>query len=518
MTSVLSIAVAVGSVLGAATQPASTRAIMRQMVPADAVAAIYVQDVGRAMAGPAGLAASYGQTVLGRRWVPAVADAVRGLASPALIVVLPAPEVAEGQPAQPPHVLIALDLAGATTAGGAWVDALLAKLGTGATSTKDGAVGSVTVDGKAIGLHWATRGDMLVLCSDRVVVSSWVAGAWPTDKLILSEAYQPLAEKIVGDKPLWAYAALEHFYSAFTPITAKDPILQQVYWVLGVQNFDVLAMEADVDGGVAGMRVALHFKDATQGLMGLLQGPAKTRTIPLPSDTPVVLWVGMSDLRQAIGAVHDLVGRVVPEIVTEFDADMAALKMETGVDLMGEVAANVSGELVLAMVPTGSGSQAAVLSAGVTDDSAFAAAMVGVAGHYGASWQKHERNGLTIYQPQGQGGFTWAIGRGRVALSWDPAGIEAVIRSNSTPAEPSRDRCRLSLGYPEGVAWAMDVVGPWFGATVAQTADWLGVEPKSIGASVAVRSTTVTVDLSLTGVAANPASASASQPASSRQP
>mgnify|MGYP000960458244 CR=1 FL=1 len=421
---------------------------LEQLVPADAILAIRLVRPADALASPAGRLATHGAVESGKAWAPAALTMMRQPGfPPTLVVVVPnvaeatAERTATAPTTEPvvsdlsPDIVFVCDRTGQAPPAIAFLSPLLAGLsgdvthGSVATAPE---VTAVAVDGRPIDLYWASKSvqgrDLLMLASRSSIVQAWLEGDWPAAPLLTSPAYEAFAPT-PGDTPLWAYSSLEPFYALFNPYTASDPMIQQAYWVASIQNFKAAVVTASAGHGEATLTIHLRFEDPNDGLMSLLNGPAlpgHADNLARSSPCPVILQSGMTDLAGGIKALNALIGRIAPKVVEEFNQELAAYRKDTGVDLMTDLAARLGGHWSLIVTPLATGQSGTILSAYVAEPAEFIRHHMKHLSLYKVQGRLEENAGWTLFTPDGQGGFAWAMIGQTFLLSWDVEAIRQV--------------------------------------------------------------------------------------------
>ena len=452
------------SVLAASGDVRDERSLLL-LVPEDAAAAVHVQSAAEAVADPLG-AWAVGRMAAGWPVAAALPKALLGVQVPAVVVVVGGPAGQKGSGG----LLVAVDLGGSAWEPESFVaerllPAVNETAGGGATVRRDGLLAEIVVKGWSPSCYWIGRGGQLLLSSDQRIVSAVLEGRWPESKLVLGDEYRALAESLGQRGALWAYVSLPAFYHLAKPVTAEDPFLQRMYFLLGVENFRAMVLEAaDVDGATK-LRVVLRVEDAARGVLSLL-GAAATggKAIDLlPSETSGLLRIAISDLRASIGAVNRLVEQIDPEVVKEFEGERATFKRDAGFDPLDDFAANIRDELVIARVGDAGEAPAAVVMAGIQDAAKLADWMAGLAGAFKVSWRQRRVGEFTLYEPDdAQSGFAWAVGRGQLLIAHRIATIETVVAGAATTAAATLRRegfRRVTGGLPRETRLLM--VAPW---------------------------------------------------------
>jgi len=464
------------SSLLAASGDAHDQRLLLLLVPKDAAAAVYVENAAEAVSSPLG-AWTVGHMAGSWSAAAALPAALRGVQVPAVVVVMGDLAAQKGSAG----LLVALDLGGSAWQPESFVDerllpAMDKAAGTRPVVRRDGLLAEIAVTGWSPSCYWIGRGEQLLLSSDRQVLSAVVEGKWPESKLVLCDEYGALAEPLGQRGTLWAYVSLPGFYHLANPVTAEDPFLQRMYFLLGVENFRAMALEA---GGLnAGTRVRVVFRveDAARGLLSLL-GAAATRSGAidlLPAATSGLLRMAISDLRASIGAVNSLVEQIDPAVVKEFDDERANFKRDVGFDPLDDFAANIRDEFVIARVGGAGQAPALVLAAAIDDAARLADHMAALAGAFEVSWRQRPAGEFMLYEPEDpQSGFAYAVGRGQLLIAHRAETIETVIAraTTTTAVTPSHEGFRrVTAGLPRQTRLLM--VAPW-PDVARRVASWL---------------------------------------------
>ncbi len=435
------------------------------LVPEDAAAAAYVENAAEAVTNPLG---AWGGGLMAGRWPMAAAlpTALRGVPVPAVVVVVGDPAVQE----KPASLLVALDLDGSAWQPESFVaerllPAVNETAASGATIRRDGLLAEIVVKGWSPSCYWISRGGQLLLSSDRRVLSAVLEGKWPESKLVLCDEYRSLAESLGQRGTLWAYVSLPAFYHLANHVTAEDPFLQRMYFLLGVENFRAMVLEAGSDDAATKVRVVLRVEDTARGLLSLLGArDSGGKAIDLlPSGTSGLLRIAISDLRASIGAVNSLIEQIDAEVVKEFDDERANFKRDVGFDPLDDFASNIQDELVIARVGGAGQAPATTVMAGIRDATKLADWMAALAGAFNVSWRPRRVGEFTLYEPDdARSGFAWAVGRGQLLIAYRAETIETVIaRPTATAAgTPSHEGFRrVTAGLPRETRLLM--VAPW---------------------------------------------------------
>lgn len=494
------------------------------LVPKDAAAAVYVESAAEAVTD------ALGGWAVGRmagHWPAAAAlpRALRGVRVPAVVVVVGDQAGQEGSAG----LLVALDLGGSAWQPESFVaerllPAINETAGGGATVRRDGLLTEIAVKGWSPSCYWIGRGGQLLLASDQQVLSAVLEGKWPESKLVQCDEYRALAEPLGQRGSLWAYVSLPAFYHLANPLTAEDPFLQRMYFLLGVENFRAMVLEAGGVDADTRARVVLRVEDTTKGLLSLL-GAAATgggAIDLLPSGTAGLLRIAISDLRTSIGVVNGLIEQIDPEVIKEFDGERANFKRDVGFDPVDEFAANIQGEVVVARVGGAGQAPAPVVAAGIKDATKLADHMAALAGAFNVSWRERSAGEFTLYEPDdAQSGFAWAVGRGQLLIAHRAETIEAVIARATTTAAGTHSHegfRRVTAGLPGETRLLMvarwpDVarrVASWLAGLVpvdvpalpladGQASHWLG-----LAVNLDAKRRQVVVDVVVAGTQADP--------------
>ena len=503
------------TILVAATSLGPTRAIspgqrgLLLLIPEHAAGAVYVRRLGAELDSPP--ARWLTDRVLGDWSFAAPLMAAAGqLQCPGLAVLLSKPKSDEKL-----RLLVAVDLANSNQQPEQFINQqLLPQLRrstTGAAKlSKDGLLGQVSIEGWSDVLHWTKRGARLLLSTDRELLSGLQAGRWPSKKLLLTAGWAGLAEGLTPETELWMYADLPQLYHLAGPITARDPFLQRLYWLIGVENFRAATLQVRRGEKATALRVICRFADPDKGVMRLAAGPnTVSRAVDLLGpESPVVLRMSLSDLREGIGALNSLIEQLDPEIVKEFETERAAFKTDIGFDPLDDLAGKIREEIVVALVPLDEGGRGVVLIAGLADESDFADHMAALSRYFDIDWRQRKLHDFTIYTPeQDQGGFAYATGRGRLVIARDPRAIESVLEpmTSSGPSSrrnrrgvsallPVKNRCSVQLVWPEGISWLGRQVEHLVDLELSGLAGRLKLDGRQVAGAISVRDRTVTID------------------------
>jgi len=479
------------------------------LIPEQAAGAVYVRRLGAELGRPA--AKWLTDRVLGDWSFAAPLMAAAGqLQCPGLAVLLSKPKSDEKL-----RLLVTLDLSNSNQQPEQFINQqLLPQLRRstpGAVKvSKDGLLGKVSIEGWSDVLHWTKRGARVLLSTDRELLGAFQAGRWPGKKLLLTAGWAGLAKGLTPETQLWMYADLRQLYHLAGPITARDPFLQRLYWLIGVENFRAATLQVRRGKQATSLRVICRFADPDQGVMRLAAGPnTVSRAMDmLPPDCPVALRVGLSDLCQGIGAFNGLIEKLDPQVVKEFETERAAFKTDIGFDPLDDLAGKIHEEMVVALVPLDDGGRGVVLIAGLADESDFADHMAALSRYFDIDWRQRKLHDFTIYTPaQDQGGFAYATGRGRLVIARDPTTVELVLEpmTSSAPSRrrngggvsallPAKNRCSVQLVWPEGASWLARQVEHLVDLELSGPAGRLKLDGRRVAGAVSVQDRTVTID------------------------